>query len=100
MARFEYTELTLAGDKATADEHRVEVCHLNPFLMESFGTCDMLVLWLESEVVGRSREKLVFMPTSAFSWELSRDDDILLSYLENEMTNPSQLTIKTHHKRK
>ena len=66
--------------------------------MESFCTCNMLVLWLESEVVGQPREKPVFMPTSAFSWELSRDDNSPLSYLENEMTNPTQITIKTHRK--
>ena len=67
--------------------------------MESFGADNMLELWFESEVVGWTREKPVFVPMSAFSWELRRDGDSLLSYLENEMTNPSQLTIKTHRKK-
>ena len=44
MASFEYTELTLAGDKADDDEQRFEVSQLNPFSMEFFGTCNMLAL--------------------------------------------------------
>ena len=52
MASFEYTELTITGDKVDDDEQRVEVFWLNPFSMESFGTCNMLVLWLESDVMG------------------------------------------------
>ena len=99
MEIFEYTKLTLTGDKVDDDEKRVEVLRLNPFSMESFSTCNMLVLWLESEVVGWPREKPMFMPMSAFSWELIRNDDSLLSYLENDMTNPGQLTLKTHHKK-
>ena len=51
MESFEYTELTLAGDKENDDEQRVKVFGLNPFSMESFGTCNMLELWLEREVV-------------------------------------------------
>ena len=52
MESFEYTELTLAGDKVDDDEHKVKVFWLNPFSMESFGTCNMMELWLESKVVG------------------------------------------------
>ena len=99
MESFEYTEI-LASDKADDDEYRVKVFMLNPSSMEFFDTCNMLVLWLERKVMGWLREEPVFVPASAFSWELSRNDDSLLSYLENEMTNPDQLTIKTHHKKK
>ena len=52
MESFEYTKLTLTVHKADDDKHRVEVFQLNPFSMESFGTYNMLVVWLESEVVG------------------------------------------------
>ena len=52
MASFEYTKLTLAGDKEDDDEKRVKVFGLNPFSMESFGAYNMLELWFESEVVG------------------------------------------------
>ena len=44
METFEYTELTLTGDKEDDDEQRVKVQGLNPFSMESFDTCNMLEL--------------------------------------------------------
>ena len=47
MESFEYTELTLVGDKVDDDEKRVKVLRLNPFFMESFGTYNMLERWLE-----------------------------------------------------
>ena len=98
MEIFEYIETTPACDKDNDDEQRVKVFWLNPFLMESFDTCNIQVLWIERKFVGQPRKKPVFMPMISFSWELSHDGDSLLSYLENQMTNPGQLTIKTHRK--
>ena len=53
MESFEYTELTLIGDKVDYDGQRVEVIWLDPFLVESFDAYNMLVFWFKSEVVGR-----------------------------------------------
>ena len=51
MTRFEHVKLTLAGYKANNDDQRVEVFLLNPFLVKSFSTYNMMVTRLKSEIV-------------------------------------------------
>ena len=70
MASFKQSKLTLTGYKADDNDQRVEVFWINPFSVKPLRSCYMLEIWLESEIVGQSREKEMFMPTGVFSWEL------------------------------
>ena len=67
MEIFEYTKLTLIGDKVDDDGQRVEVFQLNLVSVESFDACNMPVFWFKSKVVGCLWNKQVFMPASALS---------------------------------
>ena len=68
MESFEYTELTLVGDKVDDDGKRFDVLKLNPISVESFDACNMSVFWFRRKIVGRLRKKPMFMPMSALSW--------------------------------
>ena len=68
MASFEYTKITLVGDKVDDDGQRLELFQLDPVSVESFDACNMLVFWFKSEVIGFPWKKPVFMPVNSLSW--------------------------------
>ena len=80
MENFEHGKLTLTGYKVDDDGQRVEVFELNPFFVKPLHSCYMLKIRLESKMVGRLRDKQMFMPMGAFSWDLGRYYNGLLGY--------------------
>ena len=98
MKRFENIKITLPGDEANKNDQRFDIFCLNPFSMKSFSTCNVLVTWLKSEIIGRPWKEQMFMPTNAFSGELCSNCNGFFSYQKKEMTNPSHFTIKSFRK--
>ena len=100
MTGFKYTEFTFTNDQMDEDSQRINVLWLNPVEMKTFETYDMPIFWFKGKVVIFPRNKLVLVPSTTLSSELGCECNRVLSYWEDQMTNPRLLSIETHHEKK
>ena len=80
MASFKHSELTFASYEVNDNGQMIKVFQLDPFSIKPFRTRNMLIIRLESEIMGQMRKKQMFVPMGTFSRELGSDYNGLFSH--------------------